>query len=450
MLFKIQDGSRHHKAMIFALRTFVMSCLLLSAGNAMAAIIENVRFWTAPDHTRVVMDLSGPAAYSVKRVGNPERIAINMPGSRFAETKTIEVNDKVLLRIRRNAMSRKAQLVLDIKGRFEYRDFSLKAEAGRPDRIVIDIYRPVDGAVDETVPVTEQAAVVKPETESRAEPYTIVIDPGHGGLDPGAIRHNVREKDVVLQLSKKLAAIFNAKDGYRAVLTRKSDYFVSLGDRVRIAKKAEGDLFLSIHANTHRKSTINGMEVYLLNMKGASDREARELANKENASDMVGLAPNERGDDDVLSILMDLRRGQVMSSSSRLADHLVATARRSDVVKGKGIKQAGFRVLHSLAMPSALIEVAYLSNNKDRRLLTSGAGQQDLARTIADGVFNFLGDQDDVLYTEGGAWLREYRVRRGDNLWDLARKNGTTMAEIRRHNNLKSDGLRIGQKLILP
>ena len=427
----------------------IVALLAASCGSARALTVENVRFWTAPDHTRVVMDLSGPARYEVKTYTAPRRIAVNVAGAVFKRTAPIAVADGVLLRIRRNALSTKAQLVLDLGEDLDYRHFALKAESGRPDRIVVDVYRPRDDAAA----TSTQAARTAPEAGepvSNGCVYRIVIDPGHGGMDPGAIREGIREKDVVLDISRKLLRLFDDRDDLEAVLTRTDDYFVSLGDRVRIAKKHEGDLFLSIHANTHPRSSISGMEVYLLSLKGATDREARELADKENASDLVGLAPDERVDDDVLSILMDLHMSRVMSNSSRLADSLLGEARRGGQVTAKSVKQAGLRVLHSLAMPSALVEVAYLSNGRDRRMLSTSSGQQDLAEMIYGGVLDYLDLERPARLPAVASWKREYKVRRGDTLWDLARVNKTTIRDIRERNKLKSDALRIGQKLILP
>lgn len=418
---------------------FICALTVVAVPAGAAVFVEQVRFWTAPDHTRVVLDLSGPGGYEVRRVGDPERIAVNVPGARFRDTATIPVGDGVIKRLRRNGLRSRAQVVLDLESACEHRHFVLKAADGRPDRIVIDVFRPGG-----EVPDGAEAAAADPGRE----PVVVVIDPGHGGMDPGAIRSGVREKDVVLGIARELARIIDSRPGYEAVLTRTGDYFVSLGDRVRFAQRKEGDLFLSIHANTNRKRSLSGMEVYFLSLKGATDREARDLADKENAADLVGLMPRERRGDDVLSILLDLRKSRVLDSSSRLADQILGSARRSPVVGGRKVKQAGFQVLRSLAMPSALVEVAYLSNSSDRRLLTAESGRRGLAAVIADGVFAYMGEK--ILASGERNWSQVYRVRRGDTLWELARNHGTTITEIRQRNNLKSTRLLAGQKLRLP
>lgn len=419
------------------------------AGAAGAVEVTQVRWWTAPDHTRVVLDLSGPCRYDLRRVGGPPRIAINVPGARFRSTTTLGVRDGAVLRVRRNALPGKAQVVLDLDGDLRYRDFALQSLGDRPDRIVVDVFRKgkwPGGPVAATIP---GHATEPPATDSGDGTVTVVIDPGHGGMDPGAVRYGVREKDAVLAVSRELKRLIDARPGYRAVLTRDGDYFVSLAERVRIARRSKGDLFVSVHANTHRSSRVAGMEVYFLSPKRATDREAQELADKENAADMVGLAPEERGDDDVLSILMDLRSHQVLSRSNRLADHFLEEARRSGAVTPRVVKQAGFQVLRSLAMPSVLVELAYLSHREDRELLSTHEGQRRLARILCDAILAYGGDQRLELAMDS-SWATHYRVRHGDTLWELARRYRTSIGEIRDRNRLSTDRLRVGQTLMLP
>ncbi|MBK7701720.1 MAG: N-acetylmuramoyl-L-alanine amidase [bacterium] len=470
-----------------AARLIVFLLLGIVPAARAGVVVDQVRFWTAPDHTRVVLDLSGPAAYDLRRVTGPDRISVNIAAASFRKSATLEVGDGTLLRVRKNALSGRAQVVLDLAGDLRFRHFALKAADGRPDRIVIDVFRapgaapavvtppavpvgkpaetPAETPADDkgtaaadtlaAAPVPADTARVgadrrPPRTQPASRPVTVVIDAGHGGMDPGAIRKGLREKDVVLAIALELARLVDAREGYRAVLTRKGDYFVSLADRVRIAKEAGGDLFVSVHANTHRNGAINGMEVYLLSQQKATDREARELANKENAADLVGLAPQERDDDAVLTILMDLRLSQVLTQSNRLAEHLLQEARRSRVVAAKKVKQAGFQVLRTLAMPSVLVEVAYLSNRADRALLESAEGRRKLARILCDGVLAWRGERPLTEVAKTAEWQTRYVVRRGDSLSALAQRHRTTVKAIKERNKLKTDRVMIGQKLLLP
>jgi N-acetylmuramoyl-L-alanine amidase len=416
-----------------------LAVLLLAALAVPATGLEVVglRWFSAPDHTRVVLDLDGPGHYQVREVADPPRLAVDVASATFRATDPVAIADGLVQRLRRNALRTKAQVVLDLEQAAEFRHFALPAVEGRPHRVVVDVLRDPAGAVvePERMPVPGRA-------------IRVIIDPGHGGLDPGALRGSTQEKDIVLDVSLRLRDILNATPGHEAILTRDRDWYPSLADRVTTASAQDGDLFVSIHCNTHRRSSVRGMEVYFLSLQGATDREAQELADKENAADLVGLAPGADHDDAVMSILMDLHMTRVLHRSSQLAEEiLAATARRG--LATRRVKQARFQVLRSLAMPSALVELAYLTNREDRRLLLSADGRQQLAQAVADGLVAYHGDQGPVVAAEPD-WSRHYKVQRGDNLWRLARRHGTTVLAIRERNNLRSDRIRAGQYLSLP
>jgi len=265
---------------------------------------------------------------------------------------------------------------------------------------------------------------------------------------------------VVLDISLEMARLINALPGYRADLTRTGDYGLELWQRVEFARRKEGDLFISVHCNSHPRSSVSGMEVYFLSLQGATDREARELADKENAAQLVGLDPDSRPDDLVMDILMDLRMSQVLHQSANLSDRMVQAAKSSGVIGGRKVKQAGFQVLKSLAMPSALVEVAYLSNGGDRKLLADPNQRRRIARIMVEGILDWRRDQAEPVLmasapnrTGAGrdpSWTREYKVRQGDNLWRLAQRHGTTVNEISRRNQLADRSILVGQLLKLP
>jgi N-acetylmuramoyl-L-alanine amidase len=418
----------------------VLAIALSTAAGA--AQIERIRHFTSPDHTRLVLDLDAPARYELRRMSDPERLVIDVPDAGVATATTQAVADGLVARVRCNPGATGAQVVvdLDVAGT-DHRHFVLRAEGQRPDRIVLDVLRP------ETTASRGPAAA--PDGD-----WVVVIDPGHGGLDPGAERAGVQEKDVVLDVARRVRKLLDQTPGVAARLTRTGDWYPSLADRVESARKANGDLFVSIHCNTHRKRSVRGMEVYFLSLQGATDREASELADAENAADMVGLAAGDQTGDAVLSILMDLHMTRTLRRSSRLSGDILDAASAAGLPTRR-VKQAGFQVLRSLAMPSALVELAYLSNPEDRRLLTSDDGRQKLAEAVVAGILRFraggAATPPPVLATAGPPrWTHRYEVRRGDNLYRLSRRYGTTVAEIRERNRLRSDRIHPGQNLSLP
>jgi N-acetylmuramoyl-L-alanine amidase len=459
----------------------LVGCIWLAtalSARAAEVQVQRVRHYSAPEYTRIVLDLSRAAAFEVRELHDPDRLVVNVAGARFTSASAITVGDGLVKALRRDQSDSRAQVVLDLAYAARHESFSLPAGEGRPPRIVLDVFRkagddarreppapaapkPVERALAEPAPASPSSPPVaeRPaEPTLVAPPFRVILDPGHGGMDPGAIRGKVREKDVALAVCLELKTLLDAQPGIVTVLTRSKDYYPSLSRRVEIAREQEGDLFLSVHCNSHPKPTVCGMEVYFLSLQGASDREAQELADAENAADLVGLAPGEAQGDAVLSILMDLRMTQVLQQSSRLAESILKTTGEAGL-GSRRVKQARFQVLRTLAMPAALVELAYLTHPGDRALLASREGQRRFAAALAGGILRFRDDRDvpavqfaRTSQPKPGAddWRRKYKVRRGDSLWDLAQRHGVTMDEIARQNNLRDRSLRIGQSLRLP
>jgi N-acetylmuramoyl-L-alanine amidase len=443
------------RAVTIVLCVFTLITVVGWAGAVFCSpIVQRVRTWTAPDHTRIVLDLSERTPYELRTVHDPERLAVNVPSASLRDISSLEVADGLIRSIRCNQSDVRAQVVLDLEYAARFRHFPLRAADGRPDRIVIDVYRPerhTSPGVRSDGQCGKGHGSAAPLTAAiTGKLWTVVFDPGHGGLDPGATRGGICEKDVVLQVARKAIRILNDVPGYRGIMTRDRDYFLPLAQRVRIAQRQEGDLFVSIHANANHRLSMSGMEVYVLSLQGATDREAQELANKENAADLVGLAPGEGQSEEVLSILMDLRMTRVYQSSHHLAHCILQAADRSGVVPTRDVKQARFQVLQTLAMPAVLVELGYLSHRHDRQFMSSDRGQETLARALVAGILQYRDDRDALVTVTGRDWTGRYQVRRGDTLWELARRHGTTIQEIRDQNHLDSASLVVGQTLKLP
>ena len=411
-------------------------------------LVKRIRFWTAPDHTRVVCDMSSESRYSIKTYSNPPKIAINIPGGRFARgVKGLVVNDGVIERIRINRLRSGAQIVLDLKKPVEFRDFALKPYKGRPHRIVIDVEKVLSSA-------EVQDAKKKASAVARSGDYIVIIDPGHGGSDPGAIsRNGLREKDVVLRLAHLVADKIDKYRGFRAVLTRKGDYNVSLQRRIDIARSYGGDCFISLHMNSHYNKRARGSEVYYLSLKGATDKNAQAVAEKENLFLEMG-DEGTKFNDDIKEIIYDLSRSNSMYKSSLLAAEIASSLKRSRVLPFRSIKQANFVVLRSVAVPSVLVEAAFLSNRRDEKMIRKTTTLKGLASAIAAGVVSYLrkgGSVDDM--TEQGDKADRKRitvhvVSKGETLWKIARRYKMRLQVLMDLNGLKKTGkIRPGQKL---
>ncbi len=343
--------------------------------------IQHARLWTAPDHTRLVLDLTGPVDYRVFRLQSPKRIVVDMHHtSLHAKLDGLIGQDPVLTAIR-YGQPRKGilRLVLDVKENVRPRSFLLKPMHGKPYRLVIDLMRQKK-KIRTVVPVRAHKQIV------------IAVDAGHGGEDPGAIGpHGVKEKNVTLAVARRLARAINAQPGMRAVLIRKGDYFIPLKRRVRLAREAKADMMISIHADAVRQRNVAGASVYTLSEKGASDHMAAMLARKENASDAIGGVRSGEVQDPLVSrILADLITRENLNSSELLADEMLKYIRRIGPIKYSVPKHARFVVLGAPEIPSVLVELDYISNPRRERLLHSRKHQKQLAMALFQASKAFL------------------------------------------------------------
>jgi N-acetylmuramoyl-L-alanine amidase len=253
----------------------------------------------------------------------------------------------------------------------------------------------VNGALsgDLSVDPEQQVAVITPYRlpEKKPEPRVIVIDPGHGGVDPGAIGvTGVYEKDVVLAMGLELRRQLEATGRYQVVMTRERDQIVRLRDRIRIGREGKGELFVSLHADSLvRAPGIDGAMVYALSEK-ASSREAARLAAKENRADILAGVDLTDHEQVVTAILIDLAQRDTNNKSMRFADLLMGKLASVTELTRRRPSQAGFVVLKSPDTPSVLVELGYLSNREDERALTDPAHLARLAKAIVDAIDGYF------------------------------------------------------------
>jgi N-acetylmuramoyl-L-alanine amidase len=408
--------------------------LALVSGPAIAAPrIAAIRHWTAPDHTRVVVDLTSESTYSTRVLTEPDRIVVLVvDGSVGDAPRTSPVGDGLVDRVRLNQLRSGAQVVVDLPRASSHNVFPLDEYREKPHRVVIDVFRNGDE------PSPRPADIV-----AHSGTPIVVIDPGHGGEDPGTLGNGkLKEKDVVLDIGRRLAAVLDSRGGYETRLTRGGDYFVSLRKRKRVANESGGDVFVSIHANSAPNRRASGTEIFFVSPRGASDQAARELADRENACDLVGgVSPD--ANDDVLSILVDLKMSDSVQKSSDLAS-LMSSRLRDSGTSACTVKQAGFVVLKNLAMPSVLVEVGFLTNSSDVRKLSTESHRQAYAERLADAIDAYFDRYSPIASAPEG----QHRVAPGETLWSIARRYNMTVEDLREINGLSpSSKIRVDQVL---
>jgi len=416
--------------------TLILVVLMALTSSAVAVDVTAVRHWTAPDHTRIVADLSGLASHSTRVLTEPERIVVYIVGGTVGDAaRETAVGDGLVERVRLNQLDGGVQLVVDLVDPHIHNVFPLKPYASKPHRIVVDVFR--DGEDEAAAPV------VSPDVNGPKR--VVVIDPGHGGEDPGTLGNGqLKEKDVVLDMARRLARRLEARGNYEVRLTRDGDYFVRLARRKEIANRHGGDIFISIHGNSAPNRNACGTEVFFVSPRGASDQAARELADRENAADLVGgVSPD--ADTDVLSILVDLKMTDSVSKSADLA-RMLSRELECDGTSASVVKQAGFVVLKNLAMPSVVVEVGFLTNASDVRRLKQSEYRDAYAERLAAGIDAYFERYTPQPLASDGT----HRVAPGETLWSIARRYDVTVEDLREANGLGSDAtIRVDQVLVV-
>jgi N-acetylmuramoyl-L-alanine amidase len=345
-----------------------------------------IRHWSAPDHTRVVIDLSGPPTHQIPPTENPLALVLNLQGVFFPKgRKEMIVKDQVIHKMVVNPKGKdEAEVILSLIKPARWKVFSLKPFQDKPDRLVVDIFR-LDLEEREK---TERKVSQELKTDKKR---VVVLDPGHGGEDPGAIGpRGTKEKDVVLALARRLQKTLDESREVRAFLTRRGDYFVPLGDRIKIAREYGADLFISLHANGSPKRQARGTSVYCLSLKGASDQATQLLAQKENASDLMGGISLTAEKKDLNSILLDLELTHTINESLRMGGVMLSELGRVNQIQFLQPRQAGFAVLKAPNFPSVLVETAYITHPIEERFLRKESFQGDLTRAIFKAVKKFI------------------------------------------------------------
>jgi N-acetylmuramoyl-L-alanine amidase len=364
--------------------------VLLASGSLFAAEVRAVRIAATESGSRVVLDLSAPVKHKAFLLDAPGRVVLDVQRSTL-KSRNLGATGGVITATRSGKLPNNGlRLVFEVAGPVTIRTSTAAPSGDAGHRLILDIAAPaVARAVAVTPAVPPQPMAIRPAhaPSDSGRDIIVAIDAGHGGVDPGASgRRGTREKDIVLSVAKLLAARINQEPGMKAVLTRDGDYFISLQERTRRARKAKADLFVSIHADAIANPDVSGSSVYVLSDRGASSEAARWLAESENAADLKGGISLEGKDKVLKSVLLDLSQTASISASMVAAENVLKSLHRVGEVRKPRVQQAGFIVLMSPDVPSMLVETAFISNREDERKLTQPAHRAKLAIAIFDGI----------------------------------------------------------------
>lgn len=416
--------------------------------------VKDVRLWRAPDHTRIVLDLSGPTTHSVMELKGPDRLVLDVKGAALQGVLTdLPLDGTPITRVRSGIRGGEdLRVVFDLAAKVDPSSFELKPNERTGHRLVLDLY--------DTAPKTKAEAPKKPaktvQQVDKRRPVIVAIDAGHGGEDPGASGPNkLREKTVVLAIAQRLKKKLEASPNYRPVMIRSGDYYVSLKGRRELARKHQADLFVSIHADAFTHPSANGASVYALSTRGASSTAAQFLADKENAADLVGGVAVSEMDDVLAGVLTDLSMTATLDSSLSVGKEVLEEMGGFAKLHKKQVEQAAFSVLKSPDIPSILVETGFISNPQEARSLNSAGYQEKMASAIYRGVDRWFEayPPPGTLFarrSEGSGARRTVTVARGDTLSEIARRYDVSVRDLRSMNSLTSSTIRVGQVLKLP
>ncbi|MBC8954063.1 N-acetylmuramoyl-L-alanine amidase AmiC [Xenorhabdus sp. PB62.4] len=374
-------------------------------GQAANSKVVAVRIWPASSYTRVTLESNIPLKYRQFSLSNPNRIVIDLQGVQLNSVLSsmgtqVQRRDPYLKVVRAGQFNPKTvRLVFEIKQPISPHIFTLPPIAKFKHRLVLDLY-PKKAAVVDDDPLQAlleeynsgdlekhlPAETRKPGKAGKDRPIVIMLDPGHGGEDSGAIgKYKTREKDVVLQIARRLQVLIRREPGMKVYMTRNEDVFIPLKVRVAKARKMQADLFVSIHADAFTNRSARGSSVFALSTKGATSNTARFLAQTQNESDLIG-GVSKSGDRYLDHTMLDLVQTATINDSLKFGDEVLKRMNKINKLHKNSVDQAGFAVLKAPDIPSILVETAFISNLEEERKLKTAKFQQQIAESIFAGI----------------------------------------------------------------
>ena len=431
------------KIRCFLFFIFVFFCQVSPAQNT----LKDIRISSSNDDSRIVIDLHEKSSSNIFSLDSPNRLVIDLKNTKLKKGFKLPSYPRKNIRNIRFSKGDASQLrlVIDLSSAFEYSYFDLPRGTLYDHRLVVDLK-------SNNTPIKNNSA----QSSVAERKVVVVIDPGHGGKDPGAIGPNrIYESNVVLAISIRLAEYINRTTDMKAVLTRDDDTFIVLRDRMKMGRESKADLFLSIHADALDNPRVKGASVYTLSLKGASDEAARVYAERENAYSSISEVAISNMDKDAVSLLTDLSQNFSMKASKEAAGIILNELSKVGSIRKKKVQEAGFAVLKSPDVPSVLIETTYISNPNEEARLNSRNYQDKLARAIFEGTrqYFFINPPKNTILAnriKSGSRVISYRVKRGDTLSEIAELYGIRLSTLKSFNGISGNMIRINQTLQIP
>ncbi|MEC4747966.1 N-acetylmuramoyl-L-alanine amidase [Methylomicrobium sp. Wu6] len=382
--------------------------------------VNSLHFWSSAKQSRMMIDVSAIPAHNISLINQPDRLVIDIDNARLkGKLAQPPVSHPFFSGIRADQKQNSLRIVADLKRQIGYESFTLNPNKMYGHRLVVDLVDKGPLPDGETVldkpsmriakteakaqapqkvmkKIAEDSGSAKPVKETtpasrNGRNIVVAIDAGHGGEDPGAHGpEGTEEKRVVLAIAQKLAALINGQKGMRAVLVRKGDYYVDLRKRMEIARAANADLFISVHADAFKRSDVKGASVFTLSNRGASSEAARWLADSENTADLVGGVRLDDKEEVLASVLLDLSQTATLEASNNVASHVLKSFQNISELHFTSVQKAGFLVLKSPDIPSILVETAFISNPGEERKLKNSDHQAKIALAIFKGVRSYF------------------------------------------------------------
>lgn len=381
--------------------------LLFYSVFAHSVDLHQIRFWQQnAQTTRVMLDLSSPASYNIFTLTNPYRLVLDLKQTRLInKINRVPAQEPILKNIRHAKRNKQdLRIVFDLKQPVRTTSYLVAPDQHGGHRLLLDIAI-LNKQASKQQAITPKPVPPKPTAKSepqysslskpkpqKKQHIVIAVDPGHGGIDPGATgKQNTKQKTIVLAVGKKLARLINQQPGYKAILTRSTDKYLKLRQRIEIAREHQADLFISLHADAlPDNQTAYGSSVYMLSQRGASSEAAQWLAQKENSADLIGGVSLSDKDDLLASVLLDLSQEGTLEASALVGQKILRSLGTVGRVHFKKLQRAAFMVLRSPDIPSVLVEMAFLSTPSEERKLNDPNYQNQLAQALLQGIKNYF------------------------------------------------------------